>query len=83
MEIHPVKIEADYDAALVEIERLWGAPEGSPDGDRLDVLLVLIENYESKHHAIDPPDPIAAIKFRNTPLTKLQRGPAYPRLTLP
>jgi len=64
MEIHPVKTEADYNAALEEIERLWGAPEESPEGDRLDVLLVLVENYESKHHAIDPPDPIEAIKFR-------------------
>ena len=64
MEIHPVKTEADYDAALAEVDRLWGTPEGSPDGDRLDVLLALVENYETKHHAIGPPDPIEAIKFR-------------------
>ncbi len=64
MDIQPVKTEADYDAALKEIDRLWGAPEGSSDGDRLDVLLVLVESYESKHHPIDPPDPIEAIKFR-------------------
>ncbi len=64
MEIQPVRTEEDYDAALEEIERLWGAPEGTPDGDRLDVLMVLVENYESKHHPIDPPDPIAAIEFR-------------------
>ena len=64
MEIHPVKTEADYESALEEIDRLWGSPEGSAEGDRLDVLLVLVENYESKHHAIDLPDPIEAIKFR-------------------
>lgn len=64
MEIHPVKTEADYEAALEDIDRLWGSPEGSADGDRLDVLLVLVENYESKHHVIDLPDPIEAIKFR-------------------
>jgi len=64
MEIQPIKTEANYDAALEEIDRLWGAPEGTPDGDRLDVLLVLVEHYESKHHPIDPPDPIEAIKFR-------------------
>ena len=64
MEIHPVKTEADYESALEEIDRLWGSPEGSADGDRLDVLLVLVESYESKHHAIDLPDPIEAIKFR-------------------
>jgi HTH-type transcriptional regulator/antitoxin HigA len=64
MEIQPVKTEADYEAALEEIDRLWGSPEGSEDGDRLDVFLVLVESYESKHHAIAPPDPIEAIKFR-------------------
>lgn len=64
MEIQPVKTEEGYDAALGEIEHLWGAPEGTPDGDRLDVLMVLVENYESKHHPIDPPDPIEAIEFR-------------------
>lgn len=64
MEIRPVKTESDYAAALEEIDRLWGSPEGTEQGDRLDVLLVLVENYESKHHPIDPPDPIEAIKFR-------------------
>ena len=64
MEVHPVKTESDYDAALKEIDLLWGAPEGTVEGDLLDVLLILVENYESKHHPIDPPDPIEAIKFR-------------------
>ena len=64
MEIHPVKTEADYESALEEIDRLWGSPEGSADGDRLDVLLVLVEDYEAKHHVIDMPGPIEAIKFR-------------------
>jgi HTH-type transcriptional regulator/antitoxin HigA len=64
MEIHPVKTESDYESALEEIDRLWGSPDGSADGDRLDVLLVLVEDYEAKHHAVDSPDPIEAIKFR-------------------
>lgn len=64
MEISPVKTESDYEAALEEIDRLWGSPEGTEEGDRLDILLVLVENYESKHYPIDPPDPIEAIKFR-------------------
>ena len=64
MNIRPIKTEADYDTALAEIERLWGVKTGSPDGDLLDVLLVLTENYEARHHPIDPPDPVEAIKFR-------------------
>ena len=64
MKIQPIRTEADYDKALANIERLWGAKQGTPNGDRLDVLLVLVEDYESKHHPIDPPDPIEAIKFR-------------------
>ncbi len=64
MNIHPIRTEADYDAALSEIERLWGSKAGTPNADRLDVLLILVENYESKHHPIDPPDPVDAIKFR-------------------
>ena len=50
MNIHPVKTEADYDAALARIEELWGADPGTPDGDELDVLLVLVGAYEDEHH---------------------------------
>lgn len=64
MNIKPLKTERDYEIALEEVERLWGAEEGTEDGDKLDVLLVLVEKYEEEHHAIDPPDPIEAIKFR-------------------
>ena len=64
MNIHPIRNEADYDAALAEIERLWDAKPRTPDGDRLDVLLILVESYEAKNHPIDPPDPVQAIKFR-------------------
>ena len=63
-ELKPIRTEADYDAALAEVERLWGAKSGTPEGDRLDVLATLIEVYEEKHHPIDPPDPIEAIRFR-------------------
>jgi HTH-type transcriptional regulator/antitoxin HigA len=64
MKIHPIRTEADYDAALSAVEGLWGSEPGTPKGDRLDVLLILIENYEAEHHPIDPPDPVDAIKFR-------------------
>ena len=64
MDIRPIKNENDYSAALAEIEMLWGADEGTVEGDKLDILLVLAEDYEDKHHQISPPDPIDAIKFR-------------------
>ena len=64
MEIKPIRTKADYERTLREIERLWGAEEGTPDGDRLDVFATLVEAYEQKHFPIDPPDPIAAIRFR-------------------
>ena len=63
-EIKPIRTEADYEAALTEVERLWGAKAGTPKGDRLDVLATLIEVYEERRYPIDPPDPIEAIKFR-------------------
>jgi HTH-type transcriptional regulator/antitoxin HigA len=63
-EIRPIRTESDYEAALAEVERLWGARLGTLDGDRLDVLATLIDAYESEHHPVDPPDPIEAILFR-------------------
>ena len=63
-DIKPIRTKKDYEAALAEVERLWGAKLGTPDGDRLDVLATLIDAYESIHDPIDPPDPIEAIKFR-------------------
>lgn len=62
--VHPLRSEADYDEAIETIEELWGAAPGTEDGDRLDVLMDLVEAYENKHHAIDLPDPIEAIKIR-------------------
>ena len=64
IELRPIRSEADYEAALDEVERLWGAGSGTPEGDRLDVLATLIEVYEAKHHPMDPPDPVEAIRFR-------------------
>lgn len=64
MNIQPIKTEADYDRALAEINALWGAESDTPKGDRLEILMTLVEAYETKHHFIDPPDPIDAILFR-------------------
>ena len=62
--LKPIRSEADYEAALVEVERLWGARVGTAEGDRLDILATLVDAYENEHYPMDPPDPIEAIKFR-------------------
>lgn len=64
MDIRPIKTEADYQATMKEIEGLMSAETGSDEGDRLDVLVTLVEAYERKHYPIDFPDPVEAIKFR-------------------
>ncbi len=63
MDIRPVKTEADYQAALAEIERLFDAALNTPEGDRLDVLTTLIQAYEARHYSIPTPDPVEAIKY--------------------
>lgn len=64
IELKPIRSEADYEAALAEVERLWGAKSGTPKGDRLDVLATLIDVYETARFPFDLPDPIDAIRFR-------------------
>ena len=61
MDVRPIRTEGDYEFALKEIERLWGAEHGSPEGDKLDILVTLVETYEEEHYPIPPPDPIEAI----------------------
>src|SRR6266498_2626208 len=63
-ELRPIRSTEDYEAALAEVERLWGTAAGTPEGDRLDVLATLISAYEDERYPMDPPDPIEAIKFR-------------------
>ncbi|WP_306120952.1 MULTISPECIES: helix-turn-helix domain-containing protein [unclassified Roseitalea] len=63
-ELRPIRSEADYETALEEVERLWGAKSDTPEGDRLDVIVTLIEVYEAKRYPMDPPDPVEAIRFR-------------------
>ena len=57
MEIKPIQTEAEYDAALAEVEWLWGAKPGTLDGDHFEVLFTLVEAYEDQHYPILPPDP--------------------------
>ncbi len=66
MEIRPIRTEADYRAALAEVSPMFDhEPEpGTPEGDRFDVLVTLIEAYERAHFPVEAPDPIEAIRFR-------------------
>ena len=58
MELRPIRTKKDYQAALTEIEQLWTAPAKSAEADRLDVLTLLVEQYERQHYPIADPDPI-------------------------
>ena len=63
MEIAPIKSQRHYRRALEEIESLMAAKRNTPAGDRLDVLVTLVETWEGKHYAFDLPDPVEAIKY--------------------
>ena len=63
MDIKPIKTKTDYQAALKEVETLMDAKPNTPKGDRLEVLVTLVEAYEAKHYPLDLPDPVAAIKY--------------------
>ena len=58
MELRPIRTKKEYQAALVEAERLWDAPAKSAQADRLDVITLLVEQYERQHYPIADPDPI-------------------------
>jgi HTH-type transcriptional regulator/antitoxin HigA len=64
MNIKPIKTEEDYNEALVRLEVIFDAAIDSPEGDEVQILGLLIENYENEHFPIGFPDPIEAIKFR-------------------
>ena len=64
MDIRAIRTKLDYRRTLKEIETLMDATSNTPKGDRLDILVALVEAYERKHYALDLPDPIEAIKFR-------------------
>lgn len=64
MNIRPIRTDADYRSALKEIEGLMGARPGTPRGDRLDVLVTLVEAWERAHFTLDLPDPVDAIRFQ-------------------
>jgi HTH-type transcriptional regulator/antitoxin HigA len=66
MDIRPIRTDKDHRAALAEIERLWGAPDGTPDGDKLDILVTLVETYEDRRWPINSRrrfDPVDVLRY--------------------
>ena len=64
MEIKPIRNQADYQFMLHEIENLFDAEPDTPESDRLDVLVTLVEAYEAKHFPIpEPDDPVAVLEY--------------------
>ena len=63
MDIAPIKSQRDYRRVLKEIEGLMSARRNTPEGDRLDVLVTLVEAWERKYYPLDLPDPVEAIKY--------------------
>jgi HTH-type transcriptional regulator / antitoxin HigA len=72
MTIRPIKTQKDYEDAMTRLEILFDAKIGTPEGDELEVLSLLVERYEQEHFPIELPDPIEAIKFRMEQLSLTQ-----------
>lgn len=64
MDIKLIKTEEDYQIALDKLDKIFDAPEGTPESDQADILTLLIDEYENIHYPIEAPDPIEAIKIR-------------------
>ena len=64
MDMKPIKTDADYRAALTEIETLMTAKASTPEGERLDIMVTLVEAYERRHFPLELPDPVEAIRFQ-------------------
>ena len=76
-DVKPIRTEKDYEAALARVDELMDAAPGSPEGDELDVLVDLVELYESKHEPMGYPSPLAALEFR------MDQGGMSPRDLIP
>lgn len=64
MKIKPIRNEGDYQKALERLELIFDAKRGTEEGDELEILSIIIDNYESENFPMGMPDPISAIKFR-------------------
>jgi HTH-type transcriptional regulator/antitoxin HigA len=63
MEVRPIRTRDDHSAALRRIDALWGTEDGTPEGDELDILVTLVERYETKHAAAPHASPLEVLKF--------------------
>ena len=79
MEIKPIKNEKDYNQALERLETIFDAKPGTPESDELEVLGILIDQYENEHFPIGLPDPIEAIKFRMEQMGYNQNDLEHPK----
>jgi len=77
MDVLPIKSQRDYRRALKQIEALMSARRNTPEGDRLDVLVTLVEAWERKHYLLDLPDPVEAIRYH------MEQGGLQPRDLIP
>jgi HTH-type transcriptional regulator / antitoxin HigA len=73
MNIYPLHTEADYNNALNRIEEIFDAKPDTPEGDELEILGILVDEYEKRCFPIDAPNPIEAVKFRMDQLGLTQR----------
>ena len=73
MRIKPIRNEEDYQNALQRIDEIFDATRGTEEGDELEILAILIDNYENENFPIGMPDPIEAIKFRMEQLGMKQK----------
>jgi HTH-type transcriptional regulator/antitoxin HigA len=64
VDIHPIRNERDHSRALKQIKEFWGVRAVTASAEKLEILVTLVDAYEAKHHAIESPDPIEAIRFR-------------------
>ena len=64
MKMKPIRTEKDYELALKRLDKIFDAEPSTKEGDELEILALIIEDYEDKNYPIDPPHPIEAIKFR-------------------
>ena len=71
--IKPIRTEKDYELALEELEKVFDAPKGTAENDLAEILVTLIDKYESENYPIEAPDPIEAIKIRMTEMDLRQK----------